>query len=228
MPISQAGLRQCRPRLDILTGYANDTAPPHHLGRLELNPPAATDARPEIPEFLSQALRAMNEGRDADAVALLKSGLEADPANGIVHFLLGSLHAQSGMIDRAIADMTRAVECAPQLEMARFQLGLLQFTSMNVPAAEAAWAPFAQLPENHPLALFRSGLLHLARDEFAACIDDLLRGISLNVDTPALNRNMEMVIEKAELALRSQNPAPADSGHHVLLAGYHAAKPPTD
>lgn len=189
-----------------------------------MNPPAATDTRPEMPEFLSQALRAMNEGRDGDAIGILQRGLEAEPANGLLHFLLGSLFAQSGMIDRAIVEMTHAVDYAPQLHMARFQLGLLHFTSMNVPAAQQVWEPLASLPADDPLGLFRSGMLHLARDEFEACIADLRRGIATNASPPALNGNMAMVIDKAQAAIEARNAPPAATGRHVLLAGYQANK----
>jgi tetratricopeptide (TPR) repeat protein len=176
-------------------------------------------------ETIALALRAMNEDRDDDAIEALKRGLGFEPRNGVLHYLLGSLYAQRQMIDRATAELTLAAECAPQMHMAHFQLGLLYFTSANAKAAEAAWAPLAALPPEDSLALFRSGLLHLARDEFAACVGELRRGIERNDRNPALNRNMAMVIDKAEEALRGQAASAVEADRHVLLAGYQALKP---
>jgi len=99
---------------------------------------------------------------------------------------------------------------------------------MNVPAAQSAWEPLSALPPDDPLVLFRSGMMHLARDEFEACIDDLRRGIAMNTSPPALNGNMAMVIDKAQAAIAARNAPPLESGQHVLLAGYQAHKPASE
>jgi hypothetical protein len=129
------------------------------------------------------------------------------------------------MIDRAIDEMTLATTYAPELHMARFQLGLLHFTSANLPEAEKAWEPLAELPEDNPLFLFRSGLLHLAADEFALSVEQLKRGLERNTEHPSLNHDMRMLVEAAEQAIAENNEsgeaAPAaDSSRHVLLSGY--------
>ena len=123
----------------------------------------------------------------------LKRGIALAPDDGNLHYLLGSLHAQAGWHERAIDEMSKAVRLAPQLETARFQLGLLQLTSGGVDAAVATWSALDALDAGHPLRLFKTGLLHLVRDEFAECIDALRRGIAQNERHPALNRDMQRV-----------------------------------
>ena len=156
---------------------------------------------PDAEELLHLALAAMRENRDDDAIAHLKRGIAVAPDDGNLHYLLGSLHAQAGRHERAIDEMSKAVRLAPQLETARFQLGLLQLTSGGVDAAVATWSALDALDAGHPLRLFKTGLLHLVRDEFAECIDALRRGIADNDRHPALNRDMQRVVGKAEAAL---------------------------
>jgi hypothetical protein len=100
--------------------------------------------------------------------------------------------------------MTQAITYAPDLSVARFQLGLMHFTSANMPAADEVWQRLAELPPEHPLNLFRSGLMHLARDEFADCLSQVRDGIGRNTEHPSLNRVMQAVLEAAETALNEQ------------------------
>jgi len=177
-------------------------------------------------ELLFLALQAMQQDRDEEAISCLKRGLVLEPDNGILHHLLGAMYAQLGMIDRAVDEMTRAVTCAPELHMARFQLGLLYFTSANLDAADQAWEPLSALPADNPLFLFRAGLLHLARDEFAQCVATLRHGLEINTEYPSLNEDMRMLAEKAEEAMDAAHDAApperpaAETRSHVLLSGY--------
>src|SRR5690349_6651155 len=78
-------------------------------------------------ELLHLALQAMEQERYEDAMSRLKRGLVLEPRNGLMHHLLGAIYAQLGMIDRAVEEMTQAVTFAPEMHIARFQLGLLHF-----------------------------------------------------------------------------------------------------
>ena len=186
----------------------------------------ASNGQLDAEELLFLALQAMEQERDEDAISCLKRGLALEPKSGILHHLLGAMYAQLGMIDRAIDEMTEAVTHAPQLHMARFQLGLLHFTSTDVEAAEKVWEPLSQLPADNPLCLFRSGLMHLARDEFALCVKELRLGIERNTDHPSLNHDMRMLADMAEEAIAGGTastepaPPPVDAARHVLLSGY--------
>jgi len=195
---------------------------------------AEPDGELDAQELMFLALRAMEQDRDDDAIRMLKQALLLEPESGILHHLLGAMYAQIGMIDRAVEEMTQACAYNPQLDMARFQLGMLHFTSANIDAATAAWAPLLERPEDDPLWLFVSGLERLARDEFEVSIDLLSRGLERNTEHPSLNSDMQMVREMAQQALAERRAggtagsaaaaasadAPADAGKHVLLSGY--------
>src|SRR5438309_10016259 len=160
-----------------------------------MNHTGASSGALDAEELLYLALQAMEQERDEDAIACLKRGIALEPKSGLLHHLLGAMYAQLGMIDRAIDEMTQAITHAPGLHMARFQLGLLHFTSADLQSAEKVWQPLSELPAEHPLYLFRSGLLHLACDEFAQCVADLRRGVELNTEHPSLNHDMLMAAE---------------------------------
>lgn len=100
-------------------------------------------------ELLHLALKAMEEGRDAETITLLKRGIAVASEEGRMHYLLGAMHAQLGMYERAAVELQLAVELAPEIEMAHFQLGLLQLTSGDVDAARASWAPLDRLDADH-------------------------------------------------------------------------------
>jgi tetratricopeptide (TPR) repeat protein len=181
------------------------------------------------------ALGAMERDRDDEALGYLKRALVLAPDSGLLHHLLGAMYAELKMIDRAIQEMTLAITYGPHLKMARFQLGLLHFTSGDLPSAEEVWGPLAELPEGDPLRLFRSGLVALARDDFAASIADMRQGLEANDEHPSLNHDIEQLVGLAEQALAEQTaaetPSPAATngsgavaGQHVLLSGYQGTR----
>jgi tetratricopeptide (TPR) repeat protein len=191
----------------------------------------------DIDELMHLALHATNNNQPEKAIAYLKKILETDPKHGKAYYLLGALHAEIGMYDRAIEEMSQAVRFEPNLPTAHFQLGLLYVTSARVEEAREAWKPLDKLGEENPLFLFKRGMLHLVNDEFEACIADLNKGISLNDFNPNLNNDMHKIAAAAEQVLSNQGKsahpqsAPATAGEktsspkgrggkHVLLSAY--------
>lgn len=185
------------------------------------------ETRLDADELLHLALAATDQDRPDDSINYLKKGLEIAPNDGRLYYLLGAVHAELGMYDRAIEEMGKAVELAPGLNTAHFQLGLLHLTSGNVPAADAAWKPLDDVGLEDPLRLFKTGLLHLVRDEFEKCVDHLRRGIERNTMNEQLNHDMQRVIGEAEKVLRQRSstpaapvPAPQQQGKRAFLSAY--------
>ncbi len=181
-------------------------------------------------ELLHLALIATQEDRHEDSIELLKRALELSPDNAQAYYLLGAVHAQIGLYDRAAQEMLKATELAPELYPAHFQLGLLHLTSGRLEEATQAWEALDRLGEDDPFYLFKSGLLHLARDEYEACIADLGKGIELNTTNAALNQDMTKMLDAAQALIeKGQSPAteaPAQKdnkpqgGAHVFLSAY--------
>jgi tetratricopeptide (TPR) repeat protein len=180
-------------------------------------------------ELMHLALRATEKDEPEQAITYLKRLLDAVPDNANANYLLGALHAQIGMYDRAAAEISRAVELDPGLYAAHFQLGLLHLTSGRVNEAIAAWKALDALGDEHPFYLFKTGLIHLAQDEFEESVAYLKRGLAANTINPSLNNDMQKVLQEAEAALANgpKGDEPIDETqsepqgeHHILLSSY--------
>ncbi|MCU7934031.1 MAG: tetratricopeptide repeat protein [Candidatus Thiodiazotropha sp. (ex Dulcina madagascariensis)] len=161
--------------------------------------------RLEADELMHLALHASNNNRPDEAISLLKDLINKTPYNAEALYLLGALHAEIGMYDRAKEEISKALEYEPNLVPARFQLGLLHLTSGNVDLAEETWSDLEKLGEKDCFFLFKRGLLSLAQDRFDSCIEDLSRGIALNSFNEPLNKDMSRIIEAAEKTINEQS-----------------------
>lgn len=188
-------------------------------------------------ELLHLALRATKENKTEDSIEYLKRSIELSPKFGKAYYLLGALHAEIGLYDRAIEEMTKAIELEPSISAAHFQLGLLYMTSGQVEQARETWKALDEYGETHPFWLFKEGMLHLAADDFERSIELLSQGIALNKINPALNKDMQNVIERTKAALANttqEQPKPDGKSDtqpteesekikkrkHVLLSAY--------
>ncbi|RQO63603.1 hypothetical protein DBR47_03505 [Paucibacter sp. KBW04] len=182
-------------------------------------------------ELLALALEASRRGDSAHSLLYMKQAAAREDATPQAFFLLGSEYAQIGMTVEALLNFQRAVELDPDFAIARFQLGLLLLTTAQPDAALAAWAPLSDLGNVHPLSVFHSGLQHLIRDEFGECISCLLRGIELNTENPALNHDMQQIVNSIRAHVDSQGAAPSESKAgeeqaegHLFLNAYTGGK----
>jgi tetratricopeptide (TPR) repeat protein len=179
-------------------------------------------------EMVHLALHAMGNDRHEESMRLLKRTLQAFPASARARYLLGAEHAQIGLYDRALEEMTEAVKLDPNLTVAHFQLGLLHITAGRNREAEAAWRPLERLAPDDPLRLFKTGMLNLVRDELAACIENLRAGIARNKLNEPLNNDMRRLLADVEKrqggpeAAKADAPAPRipSPTKHMLLSTY--------
>lgn len=173
-------------------------------------------------ELFHLALHAINQQQHPEAIELLKRALTLTPEEGRLHYLLGAEYAQIGLYERAIESMIQAVTLDSTLHLAVFQLGLLHLTQGQPDQAASAWEPLTVLPEDDPLFQFSTGLKHLAKDEFAACKTCLEKGMQLNQAVPALNHDMQQVLDQIAKLGNSTTDAPATSNteNSVFIKAY--------
>lgn len=143
-----------------------------------------------------QDVMAMIHGDDRDGMIRLDRLLARFDGDPRLHFLRGSMLASIGRPIEALAALKRAVELAPDFAIARFQLGFFQLTSGEAVDALTTWGPIALLPEGHYLRFFVGGLTHLIRDEFPETVARLREGMAVNDENPALNHDMQLIIDK--------------------------------
>jgi tetratricopeptide (TPR) repeat protein len=134
-----------------------------------------------------------DRSHEMEEVDRLLSDYPNDPR---LHFLKGSLLAGRQDYVPARASMRHAVDLAPDYAIARFQLGFLLLTSGEPHAAQEAWGPLHALAADNYLRVFVIGLCHLIRDEFADAVRLLQDGMARNRDNPAMNRDMQLIVDE--------------------------------
>jgi tetratricopeptide (TPR) repeat protein len=171
-------------------------------------------------------LRAALESGTKDDLERTDFLLAEFPDDGRLHFLRGSILVGIGRPIEALPALRKAVELAPDLVIARFQLGFFLLTSGDAAEALSVWGPLALLPADHYLRLFVGGLTHLIRDEFDETVRLLREGIEANSENPPLNRDMALIISDVERLNFSPSvePGPEDVSATSLLLGQFAPK----
>ncbi len=186
-----------------------------------------------LPPAVTHALEVSASGDSEAAIRLLRAAAEEDASSGLVQFLLAAELAQAGAIGEAEAAYANAVLLAPQFHIARFQLGLLQFTSGRAAIALLTWQPLLALGDEEALPHFVRAFAALAGDHFAQALEAFAAGIARNSANEPLNADMRKVMAGIEDLLRAQGAEPATEqapsaeeaageGAHVLLANYHS------
>ncbi len=168
-------------------------------------------------DLIQHGLAASRSGDTDQALQWFRAACERDPKAGVPHFLIGAELAQTGDIGGAEAAYSTAVLLSPGFDMARFQLGLLQFTSGRVASALLTWQPLFGLPQTVALQRIVSGFAALAADEFDQAIALLRAGIELNRDNDALSADLSKLIARIESS-QVQNAESGTSGASVSTA----------
>jgi Flp pilus assembly protein TadD len=186
----------------------------------------------QLPPVLQQAMQASSAGDIDTAMRLLKAAIQDLPDNPLPHFLLAAELAQGGKMEEAEAAYANTVLLAPTFETARFQLGLLQFTSGRVSMAMLTWQPLLQLADTNPFQRFVCGMAELSADRFEEASNHLREGIALNRDNAPLNADMKMMLDRIAQhvgntgsAVERDHEEPAQASHHVLLSNYQQDGP---
>ncbi|MDN8618027.1 tetratricopeptide repeat protein [Variovorax ginsengisoli] len=172
--------------------------------------------------LISEGLAASQADNSPRAVECFERAIAVAPSAGLPRYLLAAEFAALGDMDKAESAFASAVRLAPEFAMARFQLGLLQFSSGRAELALLTWQPLRALPETDPLPHFVAGFEVLAIDQFDEALRHFQRGLALNHGNDALSGDIEKVIAGIR-ALAPAAGADADEGRpeaHVLLANY--------
>lgn len=106
---------------------------------------------------LQRLIDQVRAGQYDQAIEGLKRFLEQYPQHEVAMGLLGAAYFQIGLPARARECYEQVLELNPQNALARFQMGMLQFSQAELQAALATWAPL--LSDSHDfMAHFHSAL----------------------------------------------------------------------
>lgn len=183
---------------------------------------------PNFDRLIAEGMEASRDDRMEAALALYARASDLAPASGVPHFLAGSEHANAGNIEQAEAAFARAVLLAPDFALARYQLGLLQFSSQRAAMALVTWQPLFDRPATESLGHFVRGFAALARDGFAEAVAHYREGLACSDVNQAMASDILQVVTAVEKLAAgetsSSEPAPSESSdadaRHVLLSGY--------
>jgi tetratricopeptide (TPR) repeat protein len=196
---------------------------PHGSSRDPGDAPSEARAR-----ALLNAGIAASQGNDLErALSLFAQASAAMPGWGLPHFLSGSEYASLGQWDKAEAELANAVLLSPDLHLARYQLGLLQFSSGRAAAALVTWQSLLAEGLEPSLADFVRGFAALAQDAFEDARAHFERGLANAGVNPAVAGDIQKVLHNFPAAAQAGSAAHAlalESSSHVLVANYDRFK----
>lgn len=169
-------------------------------------------------ELLRLALEAVNSGRDAESVVMLKTLLERDSTHVHAQYLLAAQHAQMGLYERAEAGFRAVVEQAPELEIARFQLGQLLALSGSVREAQDCLQPLVQ--HEGALGAYARALAALMGEDIARALQELEAGLGLPQQIPELAADMQRLRDTLKASVDTSEPDVTPSTAPIFLTGY--------
>ncbi|HEV7318848.1 MAG TPA: tetratricopeptide repeat protein [Ensifer sp.] len=180
--------------------------------------------------LVQQAMAASQSGDSVRALELLHQASSAQPDSGIPHFLMGSEYASLSQFEQAELAFSNAVLLSPNMPVARYQLGLLQYSSGRAPAALVTWQPLLALGDASPLPHWVKGFAALAQDQFdtaKACFEE---GVRLNTDNPPMSSDINKIIAEIEAVQRANaentgavaqaSSDEGDNSSHFLVSNY--------
>jgi tetratricopeptide (TPR) repeat protein len=143
--------------------------------------------------------------------------------------------AQQGRMDEAETSYANAVLLSPELDMARYQLGLIQFTSGRPSLALVTWQPLFSLRPDATLRLVVQGFAALAQDKLQQAAEQFRQAMAGNTENLPLNGDLQLLLDRIESASATA-PVPANDttssessadmdGEHVFLNNYRQSGP---
>lgn len=179
---------------------------------------------PTAQELLAQAIAASQANQAEQAIALFEQAAEAAPTAAVPHFLLGAELAELNRVPEAEAAYAQALLLAPELHMARFQMGLLQFLSGRTAMALLTWDPLGRLPETLSLQRAVTGFAALTHGQPDSALLLLDQAITAPDADPVLAQNLAQLVGRIRTHLATptapDNETPSHDALHVLLANY--------
>ena len=170
----------------------------------------------DIEEYLHLAIHASSVGNHHACMTYLKEVLQQQPANALALYLLAVQHAELGLNDRAAKGLRASLAIRPDLEMARFQLGVMLLDKKRFTEAKEQFAALgaSRVPA---LRTYCEGMMAVADDDLALAREKIVLGLSVQDGNPALAALMRRVLERLS---REKAPEAIDPPEPLFLGAY--------
>jgi tetratricopeptide (TPR) repeat protein len=145
------------------------------LARL-LKPETATMLDTE--EYFHLALHASSMGDHHACMTYLEEVLQREPRNARAMYLRAVQHAELGLTQRAIAGIKDVLSIEPDMDLARFQLGLLLLFDVNQPAEAKDYLLRLCCSQDRALRAYSVAMIALVDNEPTLARQHLAIGLS--------------------------------------------------
>jgi len=151
---------------------------------------------PDAEEYFHLALHASALGDHHACMTYLEEVLQKEPANARAIYLRAVQHAELGLTQRAIAGIKRALIIEPDLELARFQLGLLLLFDINEPTEAKCYLERLRISQDRALRAYAEAMIAVVDNEPALARQHLAIALSESSPDAPLAALMRRVFER--------------------------------
>lgn len=144
-------------------------------------------------EYLHLAIHASQSGDHHGALNYLNNAVQLEPDNPAARYFLAAEHAELGLFERACTGMSQVLELAPELHIARFQLGLLCLQLNRTDEARISFKMLNDASVESSLQSFSGAYLELLNDHPQGAIPLITQGLEGCTNT-ALKNDMNRVL----------------------------------
>ena len=184
----------------------------------------------QSPEAIVDAGVAASRSTESEqALRLFARASALSPRWAIPHLLMGSEYASTGKFDEAETALANAVLLDEELHIARYQLGLLQFSSGRPAAALVTWAPICDRSIAQGLPDLVRGFAALAGGHIEEAKTMFSTGLARPDVNAAVAGDVRKILGGLDSSMEGQQDGATDTVQempmHVLLSGYNQNKP---
>jgi tetratricopeptide (TPR) repeat protein len=214
VPIAMAARAVGTRRTDGVNGGPNaiDVARKQLVGRVCFGPSAhkpGSTTMLDAEEYFHLALHASAMGDHHACMTQLEEVLQRQPRNARAIYLLAVQHAELGLLQRAVAGIKTALMIEPDLELARFQLGLLLLFDNNEPVEAKGYLDRLRTSQNRALRAYAEAMIAVCDSEPTLARQKLAIGLAESSPDSPLALLMRRVFE--HLLSRPEDQDPMDN-----------------
>ena len=147
-------------------------------------------------EYFHLALHASAMGDHHACMTYLEEVLQRQPRNARAIYLLAVQHAELGLTQRAVAGIKTALMIEPDLELARFQLGLLLMFDNYEPVEAKGYLDRLRTSENRVLRAYAEAMIAICDNDPTLARQKLAVGLSESPPDSPLAMLMRRVFER--------------------------------
>jgi tetratricopeptide (TPR) repeat protein len=175
-------------------------------------------------EYFHLALHASAMGDHHACMTYLEEVLQRHPRNARAIYLLAVQHAELGLTQRAVAGIKTALMIEPDLELARFQLGLLLLFDYHEPVEAKGYLDRLRTSQNRMLRAYAEAMIAICDHEPTLARQKLAAGLAESPPDSPLAMLMRRVFERLLSSPGDQDPI---NGNELNSPPSFAACPPS-